>query len=182
MLGFKTDRMILSCICCAVISAMSGCSSLSVSVYKEEKPILSVERYFSGNLEAIGVVSDRSGKVLKSFVCAMKGSWDGQVLTLTENFSWSDHTHQTRVWRLRSTSPGLFVGTANDVVGEAKVEVAGNAMHLVYTLEVPMDGSTTRLDVDDWLYLVTDTVMINHSKLTKFGFDAAEVVLTIRKQ
>jgi hypothetical protein len=45
-----------------------------------------------------------------------------------------------------------------------------------------MDGSITRLDVDDWLYLVTDTVMINHSKLTKFGFDAAEVVLTIRKQ
>jgi hypothetical protein len=165
----------------AAILILNGCAPLSVSVYKDEKPELTIEKYFAGDLEAIGIVSDRSGRVLKRFVCAMKGSWNGHELILDEDFHWSDNTHQKRVWRLTQTSRGTFVGTAGDVVGEAQVEVAGNAMHLVYTLEVPMDGSTTRLHVDDWLYLVTDTVMINHSKLTKFGLDAAEVVLTIRK-
>ncbi len=177
----KTLRKISLAIGFAAASTLSACCPLSVSVYRDEKPRLEIERYFSGNLEAIGIVSDRRGKVLKSFVCAMKGSWDGHDLILNEDFSWSDNTRQTRVWRLTRTSPGTFIGTANDVVGQAKVEVAGNAMHLVYTLEVPMNGSTTQLNVDDWLYLVTDTVIINHSKLTKFGLDAAEVVLTIRK-
>jgi len=164
-----------------VAMSLGGCGPLSVSVYKDEKPQLSIEKFFSGDLEAIGIVSDRSGRVLKRFVCAMKGSWDGAELILDEDFTWSDNTRQKRTWRLKRLSPGKFIGTAGDVVGEAEVEVAGNAMHLVYTLEVPKDGSTTQLHVDDWLYLVTDTVMINHSKLTKFGFDAAEVVLTIRK-
>ena len=181
MIESKALRKIYLAIGFVTSNILSACCPLSVSVYKDEKPQLEIEKYFSGNLEAIGIVSDRSGKVLKRFVCAMKGSWDGNELILNEDFLWSDNTRQNRVWRLTRTSPGTFVGTANDVLGQAKVEVAGNAMHLVYTLEVPMNGSTTHLNVDDWLYLVTDTVIINHSKLTKFGLDAAEVVLTIRK-
>jgi hypothetical protein len=181
MITLSHIRKISTIVIAIVVTALSGCGSLSVSVYKDEKPKLTIEEYFSGDLEAIGIVSDRSGRVLKRFVCAMKGSWNGNELILDEDFQWSDNTHQKRVWRLTKTSPNTFVGTAGDVVGEAQVEVAGNAMHLVYTLEVPMDGSTTRLHVDDWLYLVTDTAMINHSKLTKFGLDAAEVVLSIRK-
>jgi len=159
----------------------SACSSISVQEYRDEKPTLSVEKYFSGNLEAIGIVADRSGKVMKRFTCAMHGTWDGSELILNEDFTWSDNTTQRRVWKLAQQPDGSFVGTAGDVVGTARAEVAGNAFHLVYDLEVPIDGSTTVLHVDDWLYLVTDSVIINHSRLTKFGLDAAEVILTIRK-
>ena len=159
----------------------SGCSGISVQEYQDEKPTLSVEAYFSGNLEAVGIVADRSGRVVKRFTCAMHGTWSGSELILNEDFTWSDGSKQQRVWRLVKQPDGSFVGSAGDVVGTARAEAAGNAFHLVYDLEVPVDGSTTVLHVDDWLYLVTDSVIINHSRLTKFGLDAAEVILTIRK-
>lgn len=166
----------------AGLLVVSGCAGVTVSRYKDENPRLVLEEFFAGELEAFGIVRDRSGVVLKRFVCAMTGTREGDELVLHEDFTWSDGTLQTRVWRLRKTGPGTYVGTAGDVVGAAQAAVAGNAMHLTYTLEVPLDGSTTRLSVDDWLYLVTDSVMINHSRLSKFGLSAAEVILTIQKR
>ena len=160
---------------------LSGCS-VSVHQYKDEKPPLIVEDFFSGDLEAFGVVAERSGKVIKRFSCDMHGSWDGHTLVLAEDFTWSDGSHQKRVWRLTRQVNGTFSGTADDVVGVAFGEVAGNTLHLTYDLAVTVDGSTKILNVDDWLYLVTDSVMMNHSRLTKFGLDAAEVILTIQKK
>ena len=159
----------------------AGCCRVSVQEYRDEKPELSVERFFSGKLEAIGIVVEASGKVVKRFTCDMRGTFDGTQLTLEEDFTWSDNTKQKRTWILKKQPDGTFTGTAADVVGQAKAEVAGNTFHLTYDLEVPIDGSTTVLHVDDWLYLVTESVLINRSKLSKFGIKAAEVILTIRK-
>jgi hypothetical protein len=181
--SIKSSKRITTAIAAlAGLLVVSGCAGVTVSRYKDENPRLVLEDFFAGELEAFGIVRDRSGVVLKRFVCAMKGTREGDELVLHEDFTWSDGTLQTRVWRLRKTGTGRYVGTAGDVVGEAQAEVAGNAMHLTYTLEVPLNGSTTRLAVDDWLYLVSDAVMINHSRLSKFGFSAAEVLLAIRKQ
>ncbi len=171
----------LSLLFSLVLVGLPGCS-VSVQQYKDEKPLLVVEDFFSGDLEAFGVVAERGGKVIKRFSCDMRGTWDGHTLVLAEDFTWSDGSHQKRVWRLTRQTNGTFSGTADDVDGAAFGEVAGNTLHLVYDLAVPVDGSTKILHVDDWLYLVTDSVMINHSHLTKFGLDAAEVILTIQRK
>lgn len=171
----------LFALCSLVLSVLSGCA-VSVHEYKDEKPALIVEEFFAGDLEAFGVVAERSGKVVKRFSCDMRGTWDGSTLVLDEDFTWADGSRQKRVWRLTKQPDGTFAGTAGDVVGTAFGEVSGNTLHLVYDLSVPVDGSTTVLHVDDWLYLVTDDVLMNHSELTKFGLDAAEVFLTIRKK
>jgi hypothetical protein len=167
--------------CSVVALALLGCG-VSVQDYKNEKPTLVVEDFFSGDLEAFGVVAERSGKVIKRFSCDMKGSWDGHTLVLDEDFTWSDGSRQTRVWHLTRKADGTFSGTADDVIGEAFGEVSGNTFHLVYDLSAPVNGSTTVLHVDDWLYLVTDSVVMNHSELTKFGLHAADVYLTIQKK
>lgn len=164
-----------------LLAGLSGCA-VSINQYKDEKPPLIVEHFFSGDLEAFGVVAERSGKAIKRFSCVMHGTWDGKTLVLQEDFTWSDGSLQRRVWRLTRNPDGTFSGTADDVVGVAFGEVAGNTLHLVYELSVPVDGSTKILHVDDWLYLVNDSVIINHSELTKFGFKAAEVFLTIQKK
>jgi len=170
-----------SSILLAIILFLSGCG-VSVQSYKNEKPELIVEKFFVGDLTAYGVVAERSGKVIKRFSCDMRGTWDGKTLSLDEDFSWSDGTSQKRVWHLTRKSDGTFSGTADDVVGDAFGEVAGNTFHLVYDLSVPVEGSETVLHVDDWLYLVTDSVIINRSKLTKFGLHAADVFLTIQRK
>jgi hypothetical protein len=164
-----------------LLGLLCGCA-VSIDQYKDEKPSLVVENFFSGDLEAFGVVAERSGKVIKRFSCTMHGTWDGRTLVLQEDFVWSDGARQRRTWRLSRNEDGTYSGTADDVVGTAFGEVAGNTLHLVYDLSVPVDGSTKVLHVDDWLYLVTDSVLMNRSKLTKFGIDAAEVLLTIQKK
>jgi hypothetical protein len=181
IVGSLMKAFYLSLLFSIALGGLSGCS-VSVHQYKDEKPLLIVEDFFSGDLEAFGVVAERGGKVIKRFSCDMRGTWDGHTLVLAEDFTWSDGSHQKRVWRLTRQTDGTFSGTADDVDGVAFGEVAGNTLHLVYDLAVPVDGSTKILHVDDWLYLVTDSVMINHSHLTKFGLDAAEVVLTIQKK
>lgn len=175
-------RYLFSFLSTALLAGTCAGCTVSVQEYKDEKPALVVEEFFTGELEAFGVVAERSGKVVKRFSCAMHGTWDGSTLVLDEDFTWSDGSRQKRVWRLTKQPDGTFSGGAGDVVGEAFGEVAGNTLHLVYDLSVPVDGSTTVLHVDDWLYLVTDSVMMNHSELTKFGLDAAEVFLTIQKK
>ena len=167
--------------CTLVALILSGCG-VSVQEYKDEKPALIVEEFFSGDLKAFGVVAERSGKVIKRFSCDMRGTWDGHTLVLDEDFTWSDGSRQKRVWRLTKKADGTFSGTADDVIGEAFAEVSGNTFHLVYDLSAPVNGSTTLLHVDDWLYLVTDSVIMNHSVLTKFGLHAADVFLTIQKK
>ena len=173
---------LLSLLSLIFVSYLSTGCAVSVKEYRDEKPVLNVESFFAGDLEAFGVVADRIGKVIKRFSCDMRGEWNGDTLALDEDFTWSDGSRQQRLWRLKKQPDGTFSGTADDVVGSAFGEVAGNTLHLVYDLAVPVDGSTTVLKVDDWLYLVTDRVLMNRSKLTKFGLTAAEVFLTIRKK
>lgn len=50
-----------------------------------------------------------------------------------------------------------------------------------YTMEIPYNGSTINIDVKDWLHLQEDGVIINHSKMKKFGITVGELVITIIK-
>ena len=58
---------------------------------------------------------------------------------------------------------------------------AGNAMFLQYTLTIPYKDSTIDVQVDDKMYLVNKSTLINESSLTKFGFDVGQVVLNITR-
>jgi hypothetical protein len=83
-----------------------------------------LQQYFNGTLDAYGVFTDRSGAVVKRFTVVMQCSWTGDDGVLDEDFLYSDGTRQKRIWRLRKTGEGRFVGRADDVVGEA-LEKAG---------------------------------------------------------
>ena len=93
-----------------------------------------------------------------------------------------DGEQQTRVWKLTPHGNGKYSGTAGDVVGEASMQVAGNSLFLDYVLRIPYDGDTIDLRIDDRMYLVSDTVLLNESIMTKWGFEVGEIVLMIEKQ
>ena len=50
-----------------------------------------------------------------------------------------------------------------------------------YTMRVPYKDSTIDINVRDWLHLQEDGVILNHSKMKKFGFEVGELVITIIK-
>lgn len=165
----------------SILGLLTGCSSTQVQEYRNEKPQLVLENYLNGNLEAHGFFQDRSGKIVKRFKVLMKGTWSGNTGTLDEDFQYSDGTKSKRIWRLSKVSEGKYVGTAGDVIGEATGEVAGNAFRWKYTLELPVDGKTYHVQFDDWMYLMEDGIMLNKSKMSKFGIDLGEVTLVFFK-
>ncbi len=162
--------------------ALAGCASVDPAVYRAEQPALDLRRYFDGSVDAWGVFQDRSGKVIRRFTVAMRCSWDGDVGTLDESFSYSDGTTGRRVWTLRRTGAASWTGTADDVIGEATGTVAGNAFHWRYTLALPVDGRVWHVDMDDWMYLIDERVMLNRAVMSKFGVRLGEVTLSFARR
>lgn len=166
---------------------LAACSSAGIEHYQGEQPRMVPEEFFRGPLTAHGVLKNRNGTVTRRFNAELQGSWDGGVGLLAERFVFDDGEIQYRNWQLiptESDTPGVrtFIGRAEDVVGDAEVQVSGNAMFIRYVLEVPYNDDTIEVNVDDRMYLVSDRVLINESKLTKFGVPVGEIVLTIIRE
>jgi hypothetical protein len=163
-----------------------ACAGPSVQQYANEKPTLDMSEYFSGTIDAYGIFTDRSGEVKKRFTVLIKADWkvvDGKkVGTLDESFEYSDGSKQKRVWTLIEQAPGKYIGRADDVVGDAQGELAGNALNWTYTLALPVDGTIYNVQFNDWMYLINPKVMLNKAKMSKFGFDLGEVTLSFYKR
>ena len=167
---------------CTALVLLSGCASVEVTDYKAEKPALDLRKYFNGKLDARGMFQDRSGKVIKRFHVAMIATWQGDVGTLDENFTYSDGTTQKRIWTLTRQADGNYIGRADDVVGEARGELSGNALRWRYVLALPVDGKVYNVNFDDWMFLIDDKVMLNRSFMSKFGIELGQVTLSFTRQ
>lgn len=170
----------------AAAALASGCAAPPKPAdYASQKPALDLATYFNGPLTAHGIFTDRSGKVVRRFTVAMEGRWTGNQGVLDENFTYSDGKKERRVWRLTkgATEGGVtrYTGTADDVVGVAQGEAAGNALRWAYTLKLPVDGSVYEVQFDDWMYLMDDRTMLNKAVMSKFGVRLGEVTLSFTK-
>lgn len=166
----------------AALLLVAGCARVDPAVYRDETPALDLYRYFDGTVDAWGYFADRSGEVVKRFTVEIRGRVENGALVLDEDFRYSDGTASRRVWTITRGADGRYRGTAADVVGEAQGVVSGNALHWTYVLALEVDGSTWNLEVDDWMYLQDEQVMLNKSVMRKFGFRVGEVILAFRRR
>lgn len=162
--------------------ALTGCAGPQIGDHAGQRPELDLRRYFNGRLDAYGVFTDRSGHVRRRFTVLMDCRWEGDEGVLDEAFTYADGGTERRVWRLRHLGDGRYVGTADDVVGEATGQVAGNAFRWAYTLRLPVDGKVWDVQFDDWMYLMDERVMLNKAVMSKFGLRLGEVTLTFVKR
>jgi Protein of unknown function (DUF3833) len=173
-------------IAAACVLLASCASAPTPADYANEKPVLDLASYFNGDLVAHGIFTDRSGKVLRRFTVAMKGSWTGNDGVLEEDFEYSDGKKERRVWKLTKLQgpgqEGAYTGTADDVVGTAQGQAAGNALQWGYTLRLPVDGKVYEVQFDDWMWLVDERTMLNKAVMSKFGFRLGEVTLSFTKK
>jgi hypothetical protein len=163
-------------------AALVGCSSQQINDYANEVPVLELRDFFNGTLDAYGVFTDRSGKVVKRFSVLMKCRWQGDEGLLDEDFSYADGTRQNRIWHLQRLADGRYIGRAADVVGEARGQQSGNAFNWQYTMALPVDGKVYDVQFDDWMYLMNDRVMLNKASMNKFGVRLGEVTLSFTKR
>jgi len=163
-------------------TGLVGCASPNVADYASEKPALDLQNYFQGVVDAWGIFTDRSGKVVKRFTVEMRCQWqDGQGV-LDEDFLYADGSKEKRIWTLTHLGDGRYQGTAGDVVGLATGQVKGNAFHWQYTLALPVNGSVLHVQMDDWMYLMNDRVMLNKARMSKLGVHLGDVTLAFTRR
>ena len=165
-----------------VALALAACAAPTPRDYAAQQPALDLRTYFSGKVDGWGMIQDRSGKVTRRMTVEITATWRGDVGTLDERFTNADGTKEARVWTITKQGD-RYVGTAGDVVGTAVGEAAGNALNWRYVLDAKRDdGSTVKLDMDDWMWLVDERTLVNRTRFSKFGIRLGEVSFFFRKR
>jgi hypothetical protein len=166
----------------AAVAGLSACAAPEINDYRLERPLLDLRTYFNGTLDAWGMFTDRTGRIVKRFTVVMQCTWTGDEGVLDEAFTYADGTRQQRIWRLRHLGDGRYEGRADDVVGVAVGESRGNTLRWAYTLALPVDGHVVQVAFDDWMVLMDERVMLNRAVMSKWGITLGEVTLSFTRR
>lgn len=165
----------------AATLVINGCSSMKPQDFKGQEPRLVLEEYFAGTTQAWGIFEDRFGNLRRQFTVDITGDWNGETLTLTEDFLYSDGETEQRIWRIRKIDDHRYEGRAGDVIGTADGSVYGNALNWSYDMMLPVGDNTWKVAFDDWMFLQPGGVLINRAKVSKWGILLGEVTLSFSK-
>ncbi len=150
--------------------------------FEDSEPAFLPEEYFIGRTKAWGLFQDRFGDVRRQFNVEIDGTWDGEVLTLVEDFVYDDGETERRIWRIRKTGDNTYEGEADGVVGIAKGVQYGSAMNWKYDFDLKVGDNVWRVQFDDWMFLQSDGVMLNRASVTKLGFNLGTATIAFRKE
>lgn len=175
-------RSILHTILLGVTMLLGACANVPLDTYKNTEPTISFDQYFNGPVKAWGIVQDRKGKVIRRFDIDMVGAWNGNDGILQESFHYYDGERATRVWHVKKTGPNTFTGQADDIIGTATGDSAGNAIKWNYTMRVKVGNSQYDIKFDDWMFQMHDNVIMNRSYMKKFGLRVGEITVFMQKQ
>ncbi len=161
---------------------LAGCSVPQVADYRMERPAIDIVSYFSGDVDGSGMFQDRSGRVVKRFHVAMHGEWHDGELVLQEHFVYSDGSLQQRVWHIQRGTGASVLGTAGDVVGVAHGEQAGNALHWVYDLELPVGTHTLKVAMNDWMFQQDQSTVLDITDMSWWGIHLGHLTLVMHRR
>lgn len=166
----------------AAVLVLAGCTGKpALEDEKLSTRNLNLEEFFEGRTVAYGQFQDIFGTVRRRFEVEINGTWDGETLTLVEDFLYEDGSTEQRVWTLVKTGAETWRGTAPGVIGEAFGEERGDAFNWRYTIDLPVPDGTLRVTFDDWMWLLTEDRLLNRAYMKRFGVDIGEVIITFEK-
>jgi len=163
-------------------TTLAGCAARPELLEAMPPKPLVLEHALSGRVlgEGMFVNSITGGETRFSVV--MDGTWDGKVLKLVEDFTYTDGSTDRKTWFLTKKSEGVYEGTREDVIGLADVRSDGAGVRLDYevTLQTGIGGIDVRFQ--DLLYLNADGSIANMAVVSKFGLRVGRVDITMRPQ
>lgn len=166
----------------AALLVLSACTfKPSLEDAKLSAAEFNLEDFFEGRVVASGQFQDVFGTVRRRFDVAIDGAWDGQTLTLVEDFAYADGTSEQRIWTLRKTGAQTWEGTAPGVIGVAHGEERGDAFNWRYEIDLPVPDGTLRVTFDDWMWQLSETRVLNRAYMKRFGIDIGEVIILFEK-
>ena len=161
---------------------LSGCSAIDMKQYSANKPPLDLFDFFQGQTKGWGIVQDRKGTLTRQFTVAIEGkvSSNGDLI-LAEDFHWSDGEKSKRTWILAKIDTHRFTGRAEDVIDTAGGTLYGNVLNWQYRLNLKVDDTTWKIKFDDWMFLVSENLLLNRATMSKFGLKVGEVTIVFQK-
>lgn len=160
---------------------LSGCMG-SVEQYKDENPKLDLQQYLQGEITGHGIIENWKGNVVSKFDFYGTATWQGNQGTFEEKMVYYNGDEEHRTWHLTKVDDHHYIGKNDDLVGDAHITLAGNAMNWQYTMNVDVDGSTYKLTFNDWMFLMHDGGLININYFKKFGLTVGKLTLYMQKQ
>jgi hypothetical protein len=148
-------------------------------------PEFKPEAYFIGSLRGWGVIESPIGGLQKRLWIVAEGTWDvdRQTVTLVETYHFDDGHTDTLRWSITKVGEERYQGSEPCVEGVATGEQAGCAFHWQYTRNTPQpDGSSTKLNFDDWFYLIADDVCVVRGTAGRAGLPFAVAHVTYQRQ
>ena len=155
---------------------------MSIDNHTITEPEIVLEDYFLGNTRAWGFFQNRNGEIKRQFTVDILGRMQDGSLILEEDFVYTDGSTDRRVWRITRTGSNTYTGTAGDVIGEAIGTTKGNALNWRYTLALPVNNRIINVQLDDWMFLQPDGVLLTRAEMSKFGIRLGEIILVFHKQ
>lgn len=148
--------------------------------YEGERVVFDLRRHLSGDFICDGLIFGPFGRVVSRFTADFSVTWTGAEAVMTERFSYDSGEVQHREWHLNLSDDGRIEAWADDVPGGGRGRQAGSAVNLRYRIRLLPTAGGHVLDVNDWMYLLENGVIVNRSQFRKFGVRVAELVATIR--
>ena len=137
-----------------------------------------MEEFFAGVTDGEGVFVNSWTGTERPFRVVIEGSWDGNQLTLVEDFAYADGEKDRKTWRLQRRGPGSFTGSREDVVGQAHVWTEDKRVRLEYSVKL---GGWT-VDFADVLALRSDGSLLNRATVGKWGIRLGRVELVLHRR
>jgi len=156
---------------------LTRCASLQPQDFAGSSTRFELDRYFTGHSRSWGVFENTHGEPTRYFTCNSYGqrAKDGRV-TLTQHFQFSDGKTQTRIWLIHRVDSTHWEATANDMVGVARGEGSGNALHWEYTLTLDRTNPLATIHINQWIYQPEGTdYLMTRLLITKLGVTVSEV-------
>jgi hypothetical protein len=178
--AFDMKNVFLALAAVVFLASCSGKPSLDDDKLSDRE--FRLEQFFVGKTKAHGQFQDILGNVSRRFEVDITGTFDGNLLTLVEDFSYADGSKEQRIWKLTKTGPNTWSGTADGVIGDALGETRGDTFNWGYKIDLPVPDGTMRVVFDDWMWQLSDTRVLNRAYMSKFGFPLGEVVIYFEKE
>ncbi|MEL6323393.1 MAG: DUF3833 family protein [Pseudomonadota bacterium] len=141
-----------------------------------------IEDVLAGETIGRGKITTITG-VDRGFEAKLDGTWDGETLTLVEDFLFDDGEVDQKTWRLTKLPNGEYEGTREDVVGAARGFQDENGFRLEYLIDLPNgSGGTRRVKFRDILVVDDGGSVINNATIGWRGLRVGRVTLTISEE
>ncbi len=167
----------------AAPAAMAEPKPAKLPATKSQAAPQTLEDAFRGRATGVGRFKSRLAGVDRGFVVTTNGRRSGEHFILDQHFRFDNGSLDRRTWRFRRTGPNTYVGTRQDVVGEALVRVEDDRIRMSYDLITRgKDGGKLRLHFEDTIRRTGRDTITNNGVISTLGMNVGSVDVTFKRQ